>query len=81
MSVTVRYWSWFRDLAGTDHERLELPAMPRLADLLEAVCQRHPRFADVRRSTLAAVGLDYQPPDHPLRDGDEVSLFPPVQGG
>jgi molybdopterin converting factor small subunit len=25
--------------------------------------------------------VDYQPRDHRLKDGDEVSLFPPVQGG
>ena len=32
-------------------------------------------------STLIAVGVDYQPKDYVLKDGDEVSLFPPVQGG
>lgn len=81
MTVTVRYWSWFRDLAGTDRETCELPAGALLGDLLAAVHTRHPRFAEVRNSTLVAVGVEYQPPDHPLRDADEVSLFPPVQGG
>ena len=33
------------------------------------------------KSTLIAVGLYYQGPDHVLQEGDEVSLFPPVQGG
>jgi len=27
------------------------------------------------------VGVDYQPRDYVLQNGDEVSLFPPVQGG
>ena len=35
----------------------------------------------MKRSTLIAVGVDYQPRDYVLQDGDEVSLFPPVQGG
>ena len=30
---------------------------------------------------LVAVGVDYQKPDYLLKEGDEVSLFPPVQGG
>lgn len=81
LTVTVRYWSWFRDLAGTDHERFELPGESVLADLLARVRKRHPRLAEARNSTLVAVGVEYQPPTHPLRDGDEVSLFPPVQGG
>jgi molybdopterin converting factor small subunit len=28
-----------------------------------------------------AVGVEYQTQDYLLREGDEVSLFPPVQGG
>jgi molybdopterin converting factor small subunit len=30
---------------------------------------------------LIAVGVDYQSRNHVLNEGDEVSLFPPVQGG
>ena len=39
------------------------------------------KLAEARNSTLKAVGLDYQDDDFVLSDGDEVSLFPPVQGG
>lgn len=81
MNIHVRYWSWFRDIAGTADEQHVLPAGARLADLLRSVHQRHPRLADARQSTLVAIGVEYQPPDTPLQDGDEVSLFPPVQGG
>jgi molybdopterin converting factor small subunit len=81
LTVTLRYWSWFRDLAGTDREQFDLPGGSVLADLLARVHQRHPRLAAARNSTLVAVGVEYQPPTHALRDGDEVSLFPPVQGG
>jgi molybdopterin converting factor small subunit len=30
---------------------------------------------------LVAVGVEYQGPEYVLKPGDEVSLFPPVQGG
>jgi molybdopterin converting factor small subunit len=40
-----------------------------------------PKLGVMKKSTLIAVGVDYQPRDYVLRDGDEVSLFPPVQGG
>jgi molybdopterin converting factor small subunit len=35
----------------------------------------------MQNSTLIAVGVEYQSRDYVLKDGDEVSLFPPVQGG
>jgi molybdopterin converting factor small subunit len=35
----------------------------------------------MRKATLMAVGVDYQSRTYVLREGDEVSLFPPVQGG
>lgn len=81
MTITVRYWSWFKDLAGTGHEEFTLDASARLGDLLDLVRQRHPGFEKVRKSTLVAVGVEYRDPAHPLEHGDEVSLFPPVQGG
>ena len=34
-----------------------------------------------RQFTLLAVGHEYVPPDHELRSGDELCLFPPVSGG
>lgn len=81
ITVEVRYWSWFRELAGTEAEALCLSAPATVGDALQAVHARHPRLAEARRSTLVAVGVEYRPADHPLQDGDQVSLFPPVQGG
>jgi molybdopterin converting factor small subunit len=42
---------------------------------------RFPKLAAMENSTLVAVGVDYQPKTYMLKSGDEVSLFPPVQGG
>lgn len=81
MKVPVHLWSYFRDLAGTARMEVDLPADATVGDLLDAVHRAHPDLAGLRKSTLIAVGVDYQRPDYRLRDGDEVSLFPPVQGG
>ena len=35
----------------------------------------------MQSSTLKAVGVNYQPDEFLLSDDDEISLFPPVQGG
>jgi molybdopterin converting factor small subunit len=81
MKVTVQFFSYFRDLTGCDHAEETLSEPARLGELIEKIHLRFPRLKEMERSTLVAVGVEYQPPTFPLTDGDEVSLFPPVQGG
>jgi molybdopterin synthase sulfur carrier subunit len=81
MLIRVRYWSWFKDLAGKAQEEFQVNDGANLGDLLDSVRQRHPRLAEARQSTLVAVGTEYQPASYLLAANDEVSLFPPVQGG
>ena len=81
MTVHVQFWSFFKDLAGCAEERIDVPAQTTVGQLQDLVAQRHPRLAGLRGSTLIAVGVDYQPASHVLQDGDQVSIFPPVQGG
>jgi len=81
MTVPVHFWSWFKDVAGTARADIEVSSGATIADLLTQVYRRFPRLQAARNSTLIAVGVDYQSSDHVLQPGDEVSLFPPVQGG
>ena len=81
MTVRVQFFSWFKDLAGCAETTMSIPAGCSLGQLHEQVLARFPRLAPAARSTLLAVGVDYQTRDYVLKNGDEVSLFPPVQGG
>ena len=81
MRVTVSFYSYFRDLTGCAQVVETLPAGSTLDDLFRQVAVRFPKLAAMRKSTLMAVGVDYQDRSCVLKDGDEVSLFPPVQGG
>lgn len=81
LSIPVQFWSYFRELAGTPEIRVELPIGATLDHLLTEVYRHHPRLGALRNSTLMAVGVEYQGPSYVLQPGDEVSLFPPVQGG
>lgn len=81
MSVTVNFYSYFKDLAGCAQTTEELAPGGTLAELHDRICTRFPKLAAMRRSTLLAVGVDYQDRGYILKAGDEVSLFPPVQGG
>ena len=81
MKVSVQFYSYFKELTGCAQTVETLADGSTLDDLFKQLTARFPKLADLQRSTLMAVGVDYQDRAHVLKDGDEVSLFPPVQGG
>ena len=81
MRVKVLFHSYFRELAGRSEVDLDLPAGTTLGGAVKRLHADFPKLKPMERSTLVAVGVDYQGTDYQLQHGDEVSLFPPVQGG
>jgi molybdopterin converting factor small subunit len=81
MRIGVCFYSYFKDLTGCSQVAETLPDGSTLEDLLNQLVMRFPRLASMRKSTLMAVGVDYQDRHYVLKADDEVSLFPPVQGG
>ena len=81
MRVIVRFHSYFKDLTGCAETVEEVANDSSLGALHDQLMKKFPKLAAMKRSTLVAVGVDYQLRDYLLQEGDEVSLFPPVQGG
>lgn len=81
MIVQVHFYSYFRELTGCAQAVETLEEGATLGLLLERLRARFPKLISMQRSTLVAVGVEYQGPEFVLHHGDEVSLFPPVQGG
>ena len=81
MEVTVHFYSYFKDLTGCAETRQNAREGQTLGELLDDLSRQFPKLAAMRKSMLVAVGVDYQTRNYPLKPGDEVSLFPPVQGG
>ena len=81
MSVTVHFYSYFKDLTGCAQAVEEVAPGSTIAELQQKLFARFSKLAAMEKSTLIAVGVDYQPKSYALKPGDEVSLFPPVQGG
>ena len=81
MRVRVHFYSYFKDLTGCAETEEDLAVGSSISDLLARIHGRFPKLAGMGKSTLIAVGVEYQRPEYILQDGEEVSLFPPVQGG
>ena len=79
--IRVSFYSYCRDLAGVDETRVAVPEGKTLAGLMTQLYSTHPRLRALDKSLLLAVGVEYQTREYVLRPGDEVALFPPVQGG
>jgi molybdopterin synthase sulfur carrier subunit len=83
--IKLLYFAWLRARIGHAEENLPLPAeVVDVAGLLEWLRARGPRHAEALRDPSVirvAVNQDYVGRDHPIRDGDEVAIFPPVTGG
>jgi MoaE-MoaD fusion protein len=80
MRVTLLTFGILRDLLGTIGP-LELPAGATVQDLLDRCRSLAPANAAAWSSIAVAVNREYAPATHPLADGDEVALLPPVSGG
>lgn len=81
MNIKVSFYSYFKELTGCAASEETISENARIADLMSQLYAKFPKLSAMANSTLIAVGVEYQGRSYILRDGDEVSLFPPVQGG
>lgn len=81
--VTVRllFFSVLRDVAGPDEVVITVPSPATVAALLEVCFTRWPKLREWDQSLLIAVDHGYVKRDAALREGAEVAIMPPVQGG
>jgi MoaE-MoaD fusion protein len=81
IAVRARLFARLREQAGTETETLELPAGSTLADVYEALRQRHPALESDRSAVRAALNQEFNDWSAKVADGDEVAFIPPVSGG
>lgn len=77
----VRLFARLSELAGTREAEVELGEGLTAADVFAFLCRRYPGMEALKGSLMYAVNGEYVSPEHPVREGDEVALIPPVSGG
>jgi molybdopterin synthase sulfur carrier subunit len=83
--VKLLYFAWLRARIGCAEEEIDLPCgIKDVAGLLNWLRSRGAGYAEALRDlsvVRVAVNQNYVGLEHPVREGDEIAVFPPVTGG
>ena len=80
-TVHVRLFAALRDAIGQRDITIDVADGATVGELRDAVGVSYPAVKALLSSVVCAVGEEYVPVTHTLRDGDLVALIPPVSGG
>ena len=81
LSVRVRLFGRYAELAGRAELEVSVPAPATVADVVRCVRAAAPGAAALPERPLAAVTLRHARLDAAVQAGDEVALLPPLAGG
>jgi molybdopterin synthase catalytic subunit len=81
MKVRVLFFSVLRDVARREEMEVEIAEGENLGQMLERLSAELPGLRAWEGKLLLAVDEDYATQDTVLREGQEVAVMPPVQGG
>jgi molybdopterin synthase catalytic subunit/molybdopterin converting factor small subunit len=77
--VRVLAFGVLKEALGSEVTSISLPDGATVSELLALISRSYP--AAVLNGIAISVNAEYATRSHPLRDGDEVGLLPPVSGG
>ena len=81
MKVSLQFFSRLRDVMGRSEMGLEITEGTSVAELLAILYSRTPELRNWDKSILVAAGVEFVGRDYILKQGDQISIMPPVQGG
>ena len=81
INITLLLFGQAREWVGLSTLALEIESPATVESAFAILKSKHPRLAEMERSLLFAVNEEYASPSHPLVDGDQLAVLPPVSGG
>ena len=81
MKINVKCFAKVREILGRADIELDIPAFAIVEDALGNLGLEESNLKDIKVSAMFAVNHKYVQLSHPLQDGDELAIIPPVSGG
>ena len=81
VKVTVVYLGQAREVAGTKEEEVILTTPARVEHAVSQAISAHPRLSELKDTIKLLVNGQWSAGNSELKDGDRVTLLPPVGGG
>jgi sulfur-carrier protein len=83
MTITVRFFATYRQLAGVEQIECQIAEAATVAEVITQLEAQYPQLAGKlsAASMLTAINESYAPRAQQLHAGDTLALFPPVSGG
>ena len=81
VKVRVLFFGAARDVVDQNPLEISLAAPATVATAFQSLVQKFSELERFGRSLLFAVNQEYATRETPLRDDDELAVFPPVSGG
>ena len=81
VKIQVLFFGAARDAVDTNPLEISLDAPATVSSAFRKLSQRYSQLERFGRSLLFAVNQEYATPETPLKENDELAVFPPVSGG
>ncbi len=81
VSIRVLFFGGARDVVEANELEISLDAPATVGGAFRHLVDRFAQLERFGRSLLFAVNQEYATPDTPLKENDELAVFPPVSGG
>ena len=79
--VALIYLGQAREVAGTKEEELVLQAPAKIEEAISQAMSAHPRLSELKETVKFLINGQWATQNAELKDGDRVTLLPPVGGG
>ena len=81
MELTIRLYATMRDAAKQARIVVTVPEPATVSTLRDCVSEQFPGLAPNMETAIVAVNRTFGDPQDPIKEGDELAIFPPVSGG
>jgi MoaD family protein len=81
VKVALVYLGQAREAAGTKEEEIELPAPAKIEQAISQAITAHPKLSELKETIKLLINGQWAAEKAQLKDGDRVTLLPPVGGG